>query len=245
MEHALLAAGGWILDVIFFVILLSSVFAGAGRGFIRSVSRLAGTLFAIAFAFLFAASFEVFLDDVFGMTTAIARGLSNSFADNELLALELSGTVNEETLAIAMPSFFAKIIANSLVGQTLPAGTTGAMLLGGVVAKWIAVVISFLLLIILIKLAVWLTSTLLSRTIEKIIFLRVVNRALGACFGFLSGGMCIFFLLSVCSWLPIPALHSFLSSSGVVGAIFSSAWFQSATSYVFSLQWLSSFVAGF
>lgn len=77
----LLTAGqssAWILDVVFFVILLLGLLFGAWRGFIKGVCKLAGTIFALFVAFTFCNPFKNSLENWFGMTTAIANGLGGT-----------------------------------------------------------------------------------------------------------------------------------------------------------------------
>ncbi len=245
MGFNLLAAGGWAVDVAFFVIIFAFVLVGAARGLILSLKKLAGTIFALVFAVLYCVSFEGFLEHVFGMTTAIANGLVDALSGQELLAIELSGTATAEGLAEYMPAFFAGIVAQVFAGQPLPAGTTGAKLLGPIIAKWISVAISFVLLFILVKFAVWLVSTLMDEYFDKVKPLRLINRFLGAIFGAFEGFMLIFLALSVCLWIPNDSLHVFLSETTVVGAIFNSEWFIMATNYVTSFAWLNDYILQF
>ncbi len=232
----------WILDVAFFVVIIGAVALGASRGLLKCVSKLAGTLFAIVFAFAFCISFELFLENVFGMTSAIANGLVGWLSGNEALSVELGGVTTAEELSVFMPAFFANIIAGVFAGQPLPEGSTGATLIAPIVAKWIAVAICFIALIIIIKLAVWLLAKLLTGVIENITPLRLVNRLCGAVFGGFCGCLFLFIALAICHWIPVPEMHAFISSSTIVGTIFTSNWFIEATSYIASFQWLNDYL---
>ena len=53
----LLAAGGWTLDVAFFVILLVGILLGVMRGFVAGICKLAGKIFSVAVAVVFCVSF--------------------------------------------------------------------------------------------------------------------------------------------------------------------------------------------
>ncbi len=245
MAYNLMTDAAWIPDVIFLVLLFIFVMVGAGRGFVKSVTKLAGTLFAVAFAIFFCISFEGFLESIFGMTSAIADGIVGSLSSNEFMAVELSGPATEEALAKVMDPFYAKILSTVLAGQNFPEGATGATLLGPIFAKWIAIAISFIALIILIKLAIMLISGILSDSIEKITPLRITDRFLGALMGFLKGGLGVFLILAICSWLPIQPLHDFLTNSSIIGVIYRSDWFISATNYIASFQWLNDYIVNF
>ncbi len=71
-------SSAWILDVVFFVILLLGLLLGTWRGFIKGVCKLAGTIFALFVAFTFCNPFKNTLENWFGMTTAIANGMGGT-----------------------------------------------------------------------------------------------------------------------------------------------------------------------
>ena len=129
--------------------------------------------------------------------------------------------------------------------ETIPAGTTAAMLLGSTLAKWISIVISFVLLIVLVKLAAVILDKSLSGLVDKVTPFRVINQLLGALLGLLKAGILAFVLLAICSWIPVEGLHNFLSSTAIVGPIFRSDWFAAATSYAISGQWFDDYIAQF
>ena len=113
-------------------------------------------------------SFANFLESVFHMTTAIANGLTNSFHNEALLTplpSEISGADIKSALeGMQVPLFWRWIISGAFSSvETIPEGTTPAMMLGSTLAKWFSIAIAFVLLVVLIKLAaVFLTAFLLS-----------------------------------------------------------------------------------
>lgn len=249
MGNELLAAGGWVLDVVFFLILIGGIAYGVYKGIIGCVCKLAGTFFAIVFAVMFCVSFAAFLEKAFGMTTAISNGLAGSFAGKEGYDVGLSADVAGAEISAALKEIGIGSFTRLLVGfayknvETIPAGTTTALLIGSALAKWIAIAIAFVLLIVLIKVGAILLDKGFSSIADKVASFRIINQALGGLFGLFEAALLLFFALAVCSWLPIAGLHDFISSSTVVGAIFRSGWFESATSYAVSGQWFSDYIA--
>ena len=123
--NLLAAAGGaWILDAIFFGILLIGLIIGALRGFVRSIAKMAGTIFSFIVAFLFCIQFSALLENWFHLTTALAGAIKN-----------------------------AKI------------------------AYWLCVALSFILLVILTKLAAWLLGKLGKSIVHRSKLLGAVDRA--------------------------------------------------------------------
>lgn len=64
----------WILDVIFFIVLLLGIFLGAKAGFIKSVCKIAGVVFAGIVAFTFANALSAKFEEWFGFTSLMASG---------------------------------------------------------------------------------------------------------------------------------------------------------------------------
>ncbi len=250
MAYSLLTSWTWTVDVLFILILVAGTAFGAYRGFISGVCKMAGTLFAIVFAIIFCVSFSNFLESLFHMTTAIANGLTNSFKNEALLTplpVDIAGADVSATLESLGVGWLPRVIISGAFSsvETIPAGTTPAVMLGSTLAKWISIAISFVLLVVIIKLAAVLLDKCLSGLVEKLTPFRVVNQLLGAILGLVKAAVVLFLVLAICSWLPIDGLHNFLASSTIVGPIYSSEWFNAATSYAVSGQWFDDYIAQF
>ncbi len=119
------------------------------------------------------------------------------------------------------------------------------MLFGATVGKWIAILISFLALVILVRLGAFLLSKLLSGVVNKIAPLRIVNKLAGGILGLAKSLILLFIALAICRWLPIESVHQFISSSSIVGKLFVSEWYTNAVNYAVSFQWFNDYVAKF
>lgn len=248
MLNNLLASAGWILDLAFFLILLAGTAYGAYRGFVHGILKLAGTIFALVFAFFFCVSFANSLETCFHMTSAITTGISGAIAKNGAYGTaflnDVAGADLSDALAqIGIGAIPRWLIARSFGGvEVIPAGTTPALLIGSVLAKWISMAISFLLLFLIIKFGTILINKLFSAIKDSVPPIRVVDQALGGVLGLVKACILIFILLLICTWLPFEGLHSFISSAGIVGKIFNSDWFANATSYAISGQWFTDYM---
>lgn len=246
MQHTLLIADGWIVDIVFFVILIIGLSVGAKKGFVDGVGKVAAIIISIACAFFFCLSFEVFLEQTFGMTTGIANGLVNALSSSdERLAMDLSGTGLEEALSTVMPNFFAKIILGIYNGEPIPEGTTGAMLLGPLLAKWIAIAISFIILLVGVRLIIWLLTKLLNKIIDSVAPLRILNRLLGGILGMVKAILITFVVILVINWLPLTQIHELIESSYVVSKIINSNLFTIAADYFINMKWLNGYIESF
>lgn len=249
MQELLVTSVSWIIDVVFFVILILGIIFGIKNGFVKSICNLAGKWIALIFAICFCVSFANFLENLFGMTSAITNGLANAFAGKENFDVGLPYAVTGAEISTALEEIGIGKFYIFLIGlgfknvEVVPEGTTAAHLLGSTIAKWLAIVISFILLLLIIRLAFWLLAKLFKSIIDRITPIRIIDQSLGGIFGLIEALIFVFLILLVCNWIPITSLHEFISSSSVVGAIFKSEWFSNATSYAISGQWFNDYIA--
>lgn len=250
MQYGLLAGYAWIIDVAFFVLPILGILLGIRRGFVKGVMRVASKWVSLIVAFAFCVSFANLLEQWFHMTTAITNGIAGALAKNEAYAVTLPNTVQGADIFEALGETGIGIVSRWLIAWSfasveIPAGTTPALLLGSVFSKWISIVISYILLILLIRFGAMLIAKLFSAVIDHVAPLRVVNQVLGGILGLAVTLFYIFIALMLCNWLPIAPLHAFIESSAIVGKIFTSPWFISATSYAISGQWFSDYLQKF
>ena len=175
MNQLLAATNAWILDVIFFVLLLGGTLIGVKRGFLKGICKITGTIFSVVVAQLFCIAFQNTLEKWFGLTTAL-------------------------TEAIKIP----------------------------LLAYWIANIISFIILVVFVKLSSWLIGIIGTALVDRSNGLKRVNMALGGLLGMFKSFLVIFFLLAFFTWINVSAVNNFISSSVVVGALYDSRWFRAA-----------------
>ncbi len=68
----------WILDIIFFVVLLLGCFIGAKVGLVKGVCKISGWVLSIVIPLLFCVAFKDALENWFGMVSAISNGIGNA-----------------------------------------------------------------------------------------------------------------------------------------------------------------------
>jgi len=238
----------WIVDILFFIILIAGIWLGATRGFVNSIAKLAGTLFSLIFAVMFAIALSNTLENWFGMTTALTNWIAGFFQGAEYTT-EFGRVLSGAELSDALQDVngFARILICWAFGgaETISASATPALLLGMTLAKWSSILISFVILFVIMKFGVYLLAKGLNALVNKVALFKIVNQTLGGVFGFVKAFLAILVLLMICTWLPIDGLHNYLTSSAIVGSIYHAPWFLSLTEYFFSGQWFSDFAAQF
>ena len=104
-------------------------------------------------------------------------------------------------------------------------------------AYWIAVVISFVILVLFVKLCAWLLGKLFTCVIEKVSAFSFINRLLGGLLGLLMAGASIFLILTFFQWINVQAVNNYISSSTIVGAIYNWDWFKEAATFPWLKQY--------
>ena len=145
----LLASSAWILDVVFFVILILGILFGSWAGFVRGVCKLAGTIFAIFVAVTFCNAFKNSLESAFGMTTAIANGVGETVAN--WLSLIISFVLL--FLIVKIGSWLLGKIGTALVNKVSVVRVINRIL-GGL----LGLADSLFLIFLLINICYWITA---------------------------------------------------------------------------------------
>lgn len=165
---------GWILDILFFALILLGIGFGAWRGLFKSVCKMAGTVFSVSFAFIFCISFSNALEGWFGLETLLAAKVGTLFA------------------------------------------------------SILSIIISFVGLVILVKLGAFLLGVLGKTFVKQSKLLNSIDRFFGGLLGGVMALLLIFFLLAVCSWINTAGLNAYIDSSYVVKAVYHWDWFVQA-----------------
>lgn len=164
----------WLPDVIFIAVLLVGAVIGYIRGFVKGISKLAGTILSILCAVFFCMPLHNHLETWFGFTTLLNKSVGAPFGE------------------------------------------------------WLSVAICFVGLLVLIKLLSWLVGCILKSVIKVSKAMNLIDRIFGALLGIAQALFLLFIILMICQWINVPQVNEFIGSSKLVGAIFTSGWFQQA-----------------
>lgn len=139
----------WILDVVFFVILLVGCFIGAKIGFVKGVCKVAGWILSITIPFLFCTAFKDALENWFGMVTAIANGIGNQTIAEWLsigIAFILLGIV------VRLGTYLLGLVGGMLVDSVKPMG-----IINGVLGSVLGIAEAFLVMYFILLVLSWLS----------------------------------------------------------------------------------------
>ena len=128
--------------------------------------------------------------------------------------------ISEALAGKALPQFLIDAIVSSVGNESIPVGTTIAMLAGDALGGFIAGLIAWLVLFFIAKLILMLVKTLVCSVIENLPIVSSLNTLLGFVLGVLQGLLIISAIVAVLSILPIPSASTFFSNCMFVGWLY-------------------------
>ena len=108
-------------------------------------------------------------------------------------------------------------------------GLTGALISAinnEKLAGWIALAISFIILLIGAKLLAWILGKVGTALVDRVKAFSMINKFLGGLFGLFEALVLIFLLLMICKWISVEAIDNFMAQSSIVGRIYQWEWFE-------------------
>lgn len=145
--NELLAVGAWALDVAFFVILLLGILFGVACGFVKSVCKIAGTVFSAVVAVMFCVTLQNSLEGWFGLTTALAGAIGNATVA-KVIAIVISFILL--FLVVKLLAWFVGKTGTALVNKFAPCRMINRIL-GGILGLFEA----FMLIMLLLAICHW------------------------------------------------------------------------------------------
>ena len=174
------------------------------KGFIKSILSFFGTIAAIVISFLLFKRFAVFLDEKFNMLLKLSTTVEGFLLKNSKFAIEISAENIEASLSAAgVPRFMAAIILKLPVvtQNAYPEGTTLASLAAPLLANYLLLLISFLMLFIIIKIILILLNRF-ADAIKGIKIVDTVDKILGFFVGAIEGLILIYIIFTILSIFP-------------------------------------------
>ena len=214
-------AGNYVMDVLVIVVILGVALISAKRGFIDCLFGFIATIVAIILAFVLMKPFIGWTGGIFGLQGVLEKACTDVFAKVKPFTIDISNQGIAEALAGKnLPAFLIDAIVKGVGNESIPAGTTIAMLAGDALGGFITGLISWVILFIVAKLLLTLLRHTLGTLIENIPIVGGVNHILGFFVGLLQGVMIVSGIVAVISIFPIPAATQFFSDCLFVGWLY-------------------------
>jgi len=206
-----------IADFILIVFLLLMIILGISKGFVKmAISFLSGIVAFIA-AFILSKPIAGFLEtlSIFdGAKLKIENFLTGKF-DTTAESIESAITSME------YPGFVKEFLLEKFsdTGQTLE---TGLQTLAGNIFNLMLVALSFIILLVSIRIAFFFLEKIIEGSFAKIKVLNVTNKLLGAAFSTLQAVLVVYIVLGIIALLSsrMPAITETISESIIVSKIY-------------------------
>lgn len=208
-----------ILAVLFIFIVVSVC---AQKGFIKCFFGTISTILALVVAFSFTKGFINITGGMFGLSDLLQGKLEGAFAKingfgGDISAQGVEAAIEEQNL----PAILARLVMKTVGNQdSVPAGTTLAMLLGEATSGLAMTLIAGITLFIVTKLLLGFLKGTLIVISDSIDLMHSTDVLLGAVVGFLEGLLIICSILAVLTVFPNEKITEFLTHTIFIGELY-------------------------
>ncbi len=212
----------YIVDIVLAIFLLAMIFICAKKGFINCFFGIISTTVALLVAVSLAKAVLEMTGGVFGLQGKMEGGFVKFFGKIEGFTSDVSekgveAALQEGNVSVILARLVMKMVGNP---DTIPVGTTLAMLVGEAMAQLAATLLVGILLFILAKLVMRLLRGVLTTIAERISLIGGINSLLGAIFGLLYGVLIVSAVLALLTVLPFESMTNYLLKSSIVSLLY-------------------------
>lgn len=222
---------GTVVDIVILVLTLIIVIVNVAKGFVKQVIGLVATIVALIVAYFLCSTLAEFVNNQFGwhdkLAASILKGLAdkNSF-DFSVLATE--STVKDGIAALGLPGFMSDAVIKLFSASPGTTATVG-QLISDVLAKYILLGASFLVIFIVLRLLLQLVKVLIIKLVSLPI-LKGFDRLLALVLGLVKVIIIVYIAVYIINLMPNVAnfvdvtkkavadsqIITFLNATGVV-----------------------------
>jgi uncharacterized membrane protein required for colicin V production len=211
----------YILDGIALLFIIGYAIVCARKGFIECFFSFVTVSISIVLAFAFAKLALSITGGWFGMQASLTKSFTKSFEDVEAFTIAVDKNGLEAALSQHdLPKFLVNLAVKWFGSETLPEGTTIAMVLGQVTARLLSLLISGAFVFVISLVGLFFLKKILSAFIKSIKILGLVNGLLGACVGLFQSVLIISTILGVVALIPSATVEGYLTNSLFLGVLY-------------------------
>jgi uncharacterized membrane protein required for colicin V production len=182
------------------------------KGFVNCFLTFASGIVVLILAFTLASPILQLTEGWFGLQEAITDGIVGAFAKVKGFNVDISSASLEAIMQEKhLPGFLENAIISAGV-EGVPQGTTLAMLAGGKLGEYASVLISFIAVYLLGKLAFKLLQKVLDKIIPKLPVIGKLDGWLGLLLGVLEGFLIVSAVVAVLALLPLQSVSQFFQN---------------------------------
>lgn len=192
---------GTICDIVIAVVTLIIVFVNIKKGFVRQIIGVVATIGAVLIAFLFCKDLLALVNAQFGWQDKFADKLASSLSAQEFFNASLTEeNVRVAISSIGLPDFVSDAAVKLLSGAEGVAENVGTFL-STVIAKYVLLSLSFIVLFIVARLLLGLLKLLIVKLFTLPV-LKGVDRLLAIVLGLIKSVVLIYVAVYIIQLLP-------------------------------------------
>lgn len=209
--NAICAWQQYVADGVVVAVLLIFGIISAKKGFVKCFFAFISTILALIVAFVFMNAVIGWTNGLFGLQT----WFNDTFIDMLGSIVGFDADISAGGIAAALegklPNFLITLVVDSVADQTIPAGTTVAMVAGEALGGVATGLVAWLALFLLTKLVLKIVEKIFSSLVENLPIVGAVNVLLGLCVGVLEGLLIVSGVIAIFSLLPIEGMTTFFN----------------------------------
>ena len=193
---------GSLVDFIVIAILILFSLLGLRKGFFNKLLGIIGGIVALILAFSLCKPFATLLQKLFNLQSGLGNAFYKSFAKNESLNVTISTSTQAQEILNAQ-NILPDFIKNAVISVTKNGSEkTLARLIADVCARIANVAISFVIILVLVKLICFILKLIFAKIEDKHDGVFLTNKILGVVFGFVHCLLIVFVVLFLIDVLP-------------------------------------------
>ena len=203
-----------IADLIVLAVIVIFCIVCGKKGFVNCLLGFISTIASVAIAMLLSKVVIGLTGGLFGLQDAMANGFESAFLkikgfDTDISSVGIEAALKEHKI----PEFLCKMIVDTFGNETVPQGTTIALLAAESVSGHAISLITWVLLFIVARLIFSLLKQLIGFIISKIKILGVANTVLGVAIGLIESLLIVYVVLAILSVIPVAAISTYIDGS--------------------------------
>lgn len=212
---------GAIADIVIAVLAFIMILVNMKKGFVKQIIGLVATIAALILAYLFCAKLTEFVNNQFGWHDKLAESLLGGFSKKgDAFNVEATAeSIKAAVQSLGLPDFVSDAIVKIAAGAT-DASVTVGQLVADVMAKYILLAASFILLFIVIRLLLQLVKVIVVKLFNLPI-LKGIDRLLALVLGVVKTLIVVYILVYIIQIMPnvvpfVESLKKAVSESQVI-----------------------------
>lgn len=215
---------GVIADIVIGVLAFIIIIVNMKKGFVKQIIGLIATILALVLAYLLCSKLTEFLNDKFGWHDKLAASISGGFADkgDAFNAQATAESVKAAVQSLGFPDFVTDAIVKLASSLTDGAVSVGQFV-ADVIAKYILLAASFVVLFIVIRLLLQLVKLIIVK-IFTLPILKGIDIILGLVLGLIKVLFTVYVIVYVIELMPnfasfVESLKKAVSESKIISFI--------------------------